>query len=117
MYRVRSLLCLPLLLAYYCHALRKHHHRHREHYCVVSTALAFSSFSSSSLSHSYVKQHINEVVKLPVDLNCLSSPMLKKLASLLTVQVAQALRKHILAYFYNRNVVLTASPVVGARGC
>jgi hypothetical protein len=40
----------------------------------------------------YVKQHINDIVKLPVDLNCLSSPMLKKLASLLTVQVTQALR-------------------------
>jgi hypothetical protein len=34
-----------------------------------------------------MKQHINDVVKLPVDLNCLSSLMLKKLASLLTVQV------------------------------
>lgn len=51
----------------------------------VPTVVALFCFIALN---SYVKQHINDIVKLPVDLNCLSSPMLKKLASLFTVQVS-----------------------------
>jgi hypothetical protein len=34
----------------------------------------------------FVKNHINEVVQLPIDMNCLNSALLKKIAAVLDIE-------------------------------
>ena len=40
----------------------------------------------------YVAEHLQEVVSLPIDMNCMSSPLIKRLARLVPLERLSALR-------------------------